>query len=493
MQKGFKIASLYLIVTLFIAVSLYLVVEKSVYLMYALPILLVVLMLYFFSYDKVLFLIAFLTPLSINLEGLGLNIGLSLSVPVEPLLFGVLFFFIAKLLYEKNFDNKIARHPISIVIYIMLIWILITTITSELPLVSAKYLLSRIWFVIPAYFVCAKLFKDPKNINKFVWLYIAALIIVVVYTTINHALNGFSGNSAHWVMTPFYNDHTAYGAALAIYLVLNTAFLFIPNIKPQIRLLIIISFAILCVAMVLSSCRAAWLSIIAVIGVLACVLLKIKFRFILTVVIVLVSMFFAFRHQIIDVMERNEQDSSNNFLEHVQSITNISTDASNLERLNRWSSALRLFEERPFFGWGPGTYQFVYAPYQLSVNKTIITTNFGDGGNAHSEYIGALAEMGVIGSLIVVLLIGVSVYRGLTTYKRAKNKESKILVLAATLAIISYFTHGVLNNFLDTDKLAIPVWSCLAIITVIDIYHSGKTNYYDSISEGLKDQQTLNQ
>jgi O-antigen ligase len=189
-------------------------------------------------------------------------------------------------------------------------------------------------------------------------------------------------------------------------------------------------------------------------------------------------------------MERNEQDSSSNFVEHIQSMTNISTDASNLERINRWSSALRLFQDRPFFGWGPGTYQFVYASYQLSMNKTVITTNYGDGGNAHSEYIGALAEMGVIGSLIVVLLVIVSVYKGLTTYKKAKNKESKILVLAATLAIISYFVHGVLNNFLDTDKLAIPVWSCLAIITVIDTYHSGKTNYYDSISES---RQALNQ
>ena len=126
----------------------------------------------------------------------------------------------------------------------------------------------------------------------------------------------------------------------------------------------------------------------------------------------------------------------------------------------------------------------------MSTNKTVITTNYGDGGNAHSEYIGALAEMGIFGSLIVILLVTVSVYKGLTTYKRAKNKESKILVLAATLAIISYFTHGVLNNFLDTDKLSIPVWSCLAIITVIDAYHSGKTNYYDPISE---DQQVPNQ
>ena len=486
MQKGIKIASLYCIVTLFVALSLFLVVEKSLYLMFALPILLGVLLLYIFSYDKVLFLIAFLTPLSINLEG----VGLSLSVPVEPLLFGVLFFFIAKLLYEKKFDNKIAYHPISIVIYLMFIWIIITTITSELPLVSIKYLLSRIWFIIPAYFVCAKLFKDPKNINKFVWFYIAGLIIVILYTIYNHALNGFSGKSSHWVMTPFYNDHTAYGAALAIYLVMNAAFIFMPNIKTSTRIIIALSFALLCVAMVLSSCRAAWLSIIAVIGVLICVLLKIKFKYIFTIIIAVVAIFFTFRHQIIDVMEQNEQDSSSNFLEHVQSMTNISTDASNLERINRWSSALRLFEERPFFGWGPGTYQFVYAPYQLSTNKTAITTNYGDGGNAHSEYIGALAEMGVIGSFLVILLVVVSVYKGLTTYKKAKNKESKIIVLAATLAIISYFVHGVLNNFLDTDKLAIPVWSCLAIITVIDTYHSGKTNYYDSISEY---RQALNQ
>ena len=329
-----------------------------------------------------------------------------------------------------------------------------------------------------------------ENINKFVWLYIAGLIIVIIYTTINHAIHGFSGNSAHWVMTPFYNDHTAYGAALAIYLVFGAAFIFMPNIKTSRRVIIIICFAILCLGMVLSACRAAWLSIVAVIGVLLCVLLRIKFKYILTIVIALVALFFTFRHQIIDVMERNEQDSSNNLLEHVQSITNISTDASNLERLNRWSSALRLFEERPFFGWGPGTYQFVYAPYQLSMNKTIITTNYGDGGNAHSEYIGALAEMGVIGSLIVVLLVIVSVYKGLTVYRKAKNKESKILVLAATLAIISYFVHGVLNNFLDTDKLAIPVWSCLAIITVIDTYHSGKTNFRDTVTE---DQQVLNQ
>lgn len=488
MSKNLKIASLYLIATLFVALGLFFVVKKDMYIMFALPILIGVLLLYVFSLDKVLFLIAFLTPLSINIESL--DVGVALSMPVEPLLFGVLFLFIAKLLYEKKFDIQIALHPITLVIYLSFIWIIITSITSELPLVSIKYFISRLWFVIPSYFLCAVLFKEAKNIDKFIWLYIAGLIIVVIYSSINHAIHGFTGNTAHWVMKPFYNDHTAYGAAIAIYLVFSAFYLLLPTKKKSTKVLIVISFLILVMAMVLSSCRAAWLSMIAVIGVLVCVLLKIKFKYIFTTALIVIGLFFTFQHQIIDAMEQNDQDSSSNLIEHVRSITNITTDASNLERINRWKAAFRLFEERPFFGWGPGTYQFVYAPYQLSSTKTIISTNYGDAGNAHSEYIGALAEMGVIGSLIVVLLVVVSVYTGLKTYRKTRNKKFRFLVLASTLAVISYFTHGVLNNFLDTDKLAVPIWSCLAIITVIDIYHSGKTNFDDSINS---DQQDLNQ
>lgn len=488
MSKNLKIATLYLITILFIVISLYFVVKKSIYLIFALPLVIGILLLYVFSLDKILFLIAFLTPLSITIQDL--NIGIALSLPVEPLLFGVLFLFIAKIIYEKKFDLKIASHPISIIIYLMFIWMIITTITSEIPLVSIKYTLSRLWFIIPSYFLCTILFKDVKNINKFIWLYIGGLLIVVIYTTINHIINGFSSDAAHWVMTPFYNDHTAYGAVLSIYLILSVAYIFMPNIKHSKKLFIVLTSVVLCTAVILSYCRAAWVSIIFTVCVLIFVLLKIKFRYIFIGTALLIGLFFTFQHQIFDVMERNKQDASNNFIENIQSISNISTDASNLERINRWTSAIRLFEERPVFGWGPGTYQFVYAPYQLSKNKTIISTNAGDKGNAHSEYIGALSEMGVMGSLLIIILVITVIYKGLMTYKKAKNKESKILVLGTTLAIISYFTHGILNNFLDTDKLAVPIWSCLAIITIIDIYHADKINFYDPISS---DQQALNQ
>ena len=88
--------------------------------------------------------------------------------------------------------------------------------------------------------------------------------------------------------------------------------------------------------------------------------------------------------------------------------------------------------------------------------------------------------------LLVFLLVGIMVYRGLNTYKKARNKESRILTLATTLALISYFVHGLLNNFLDTDKLSVPVWGLMAIIVVMDVYYADR----DQIDIPLEDEKT---
>ena len=100
-----------------------------------------------------------------------------------------------------------------------------------------------------------------------------------------------------------------------------------------------------------------------------------------------------FQNNLITTLSTNDQDSSDNLVEHFSSLSNITTDASNMERINRWKCALKMFKEKPILGWGPSTYQFNYAPYQISSDKTIISTNFGDGGNAHSEYLGILSEL----------------------------------------------------------------------------------------------------
>jgi len=222
-----KIIWVYIITALFLVVNFYLILEKNAYWFFLLPVVLVILIYYLISLDKIILFITFLTPFAVelrNMEG-----GLGLSLPTEPLMFGVLILFIGNLIFEQRYDKRISNHPISYIIYLMLFWMFFTSTTSELPLVSFKYLLSRLWFVIPFYFVAAIMFKNISNIKKFLWLYMIALCGVIIYTLIIHSQYGFEEEAGHWVMSPFYNDHTAYGAALAMFLPVALGFMLYPK------------------------------------------------------------------------------------------------------------------------------------------------------------------------------------------------------------------------------------------------------------------------
>ena len=457
---------------------MYLIVQKDIYWSLLLPIVLIILFFYIFSLDVIVLLIVFLTPLAINIRDFDLGVGISL--PTEPLMFGVLIIFILKIFYEGGYSAKILKHPVTIAILFNLIWILFTSITSEMPIVSFKYLISRLWFVIPFYFVGVIIFKKYSNIKLFSWLYVIPFLLVIGYTIYNHALKGFDEESGHWVMTPFYNDHTAYGAILALFIPVFLGFFLNSQYKRTYRLFSLVTFIILTIAIILSYSRAAWISLAVALIVYIIILLKIKFRWIFLTIAIIIGSFFTFQNEILDTLERNKQDSSADFVEHIQSISNINTNASNLERINRWQSAIRMFKERPVFGWGPGTYQFFYAPYQLSREKTIISTNAGDMGNAHSEYIGPLSEMGILGMLSIIAIIVLVIITALKTYKNAENREVKFLSLITLLGLITYFAHGFLNNFLDTDKASVPVWGFIAMIVALNIYHAKKSKKLSS-------------
>jgi putative inorganic carbon (hco3(-)) transporter len=452
----------------FIAANAYLFLHDQMWGL-AIPFVLLLLILYIFSLDNVLLLITFLTPLAVNIKDSEFGIGISL--PSEPLMFGVMLLFILKLLHERFYDHKIMKHPVTIAILVNLVWLFITCFTSEIPIVSIKFMVARLWFVIPFYFAGILLFTDLKNIKKFQWLYVIPLMLVIFYTLYNHSTFGFDKPHSNMVMKPFYNDHTAYGAIIAMFLPVFTGFTLSSSFKRSYRILALIVLAILVTGIIFSYSRAAWISVAAALGVFLLIRFRIRFYWIMFALIIGVGLFFMFRFQFLDKLEKNKQDSSTDFVEHVQSISNISSDASNLERINRWAAAIRLFEERPIFGWGPGTYQFVYAPYQRAKEKTIISTNYGDMGNAHSEYIGPMSESGILGMVTFLGIVVTVIISGIRVYRRAKNNEIRILSLVMVLGLITYYVHGVMNNFLDTDKASVPFWAFTAVIVALDLYH----------------------
>jgi putative inorganic carbon (HCO3(-)) transporter len=447
----------YLFSFAFIWLNAWLMVKKDTILGCLIPFALAVILTAILSYDKLIWLVIAIAPLSIPLKEIVYGLPFDMFIPTEPLMFGILLLFVLS--------------PISIVIYIYLGWMAFTSITSSLPLVSFKFWLSRMWYVVIFFFLLSYLFKQQKNIEKFIWLFFVPFVPVVFYTLTRHYLVGFSDDkAAHWVMGPFFNDHTSYGAVLAMLIPFLFAFSFSTWLTKRQRFWASVVLIIVLIAEVMSFSRAAWLSLIISFGVWCIVKLRIKFSTLIITVGSLLIFILLFQETIVQKLERNSTDSSNNLMDHITSAYNISTDASNLERINRWQCAIAMFTEKPILGWGPGTYAMKYAPYQLTSQRTIISTNSGDGGNAHSEYLGALSESGILGMLSFILIIIFVIYTALNSYHKTKDKRIRTLLLASVLSLISYYAHGFLNYFLDFDKAAIPFWGFTAIIVTLSIY-----------------------
>ncbi len=473
----------------YMAINMFLTV-KNIYLFNVLPVLLLLVYLAFTRLDIVYFIIVACTPVSIPLIEYFRSSPIDFYIPTEPMLFGVMIIVLYKLAKEEFIDRRIINHPVSLAILFNLFWIFLTSITSSMPLVSFKFLLARIWFLTSFYLLAIYLFRNPANYPKMVWAYTIPLLIVIFYAINRHMMWGLNDKqAAHVVANPFYRDHTSYGAVLAMVLFGYAGINIKKNQSLLKKLLIGTIFAIILIALLLSYTRAAWISVVIGLGIMLTTYLKIKFRYLAIIGVLVIGTIYNNRVSIIHKLEKNKQDSSANITEHIQSVTNIATDASNLERLNRWAAALRMYQERPVFGWGPGTYMFKYAPFQHSSQKTVISTNFGNLGNAHSEYIGPLAESGFMGMLSFILIAVVSIITSFRVYHKVEEKRLKIAVLTSMLAFISYLIHGLLNNFLDTDKASSLFWGFIAFSVSLDIYYQPNRKESLFLSPGEKEKQ----
>ncbi|MBO7100626.1 MAG: O-antigen ligase family protein [Bacteroidales bacterium] len=470
-QKNKGLLAALLLTVLFIVGEALVMYWKGGFLMALIPLALLVVWLFYVRFETGLLLMALLTPFAVNVALLP---GTELSMPVEPMmiLFTLMFFF--RVLVARNYDLRILRHPVSLLLLASLAWWVVTSCTSRLPLVSFKYLLARLWFVVPFYFAAVQIFRNHTRIRQFYWAYAIGLGIVILIAT-SKTLGNFSDlQTLHRVMRPFYNDHTAYGCAIALLLPASVHFIFSHSHRGWRRVLTLLLFAGLCVGLFFSYCRAAWISVLAAIGVYVLIRMGMKVKWMVLLFGLGVGVFFIYQNDVLYKLGKNKQDSSYDLAGQVKSISNISTDASNLERLNRWASAVRLWKESPIVGVGPGTYQFLYASYQKSYQLSVISTNAGNLGNAHSEYIGPMTEQGLPGVLLVAALFLATFATGVRVYRTAKDPAVARTTLAFTLSLLTYYVHGVFNNFLDTDKLSVPFWAFTAAVVALDLYSEKK-------------------
>jgi putative inorganic carbon (hco3(-)) transporter len=456
------------VVSLLFLLASVLLIEKGGELLWVIPPVLLVTLLAFIAIDRFLMLLLFLVPLSVQLIFIIPDSPVDIFLPTELMLAIILVLMAFKLLSGKEINRKLLLHPVSIVTFCLLTWSFITSLSGTMPIVSLKSFITKLWFIAGFYILASELFSKPERITKYFIAYIAGMVPVIIYYLMRMKEAGiFNQKAAYQAIRPFFNDHTSFGAALAF--CIPVIYLLVRRESSKIyRTGLFILLLVFTAALVFSYSRAAWLSIGVAALVTLALALRISGRTIILMIaggaiIVMVSW-----SDLISMVQKNRQDSSDNLKNHLQSIANIRSDASNLERVNRWNAAMRMFKERPLLGWGPATYQFQYAPFQKADEKTIISTNYGEGGNAHSEYLGSLVDSGIPGLLFYLLLLIMSIRKGIILWTTHPDRQTRNIALALVAGLVTYTVHGALNNFLDTDKISALFWGMIAAIVAID-------------------------
>jgi hypothetical protein len=136
LTEKLKISIVYFVTAAFVLLNSYLI-YKELYVGILIPLAAIMLLLYIFNLESVLFLAVLATPLSVDMGDY--DLGVSISVPGEPLLIGIFLFLLLKILLEGGVERRLLKHPVSIAIIINLTWMLITSFSSVLPVVSFIY------------------------------------------------------------------------------------------------------------------------------------------------------------------------------------------------------------------------------------------------------------------------------------------------------------------------------------------------------------------
>ncbi len=402
----------------------------------------------------------------------------ALTVPSDLIAVGFSLLFILKAPSYKEDLQKIFSHPITITITLYFLWMIITSIFAEKPIVAFKFTLNTYWYLSTYFFWTILFLKDNKK-DFYSWLYIIAIPIclVVFFTMYKHGLKGFSKQASYYIMRPFYKEHTAYAASIAVFVPIYYILAIYGNFKKWIKIAFFIAFTILILGVITSFTRGAWLGVLVAFATFWALKFWGFTRVIIPFSLPFIAGFMVFFGADVFFSFSNTGNATNQGLtKHIKSIINLRTDESNKERINRWVAARGMLEDRPMTGYGPGNYAMTYAPFQQYEFMTSISTFKGDGGTAHSEFFLAASEMGYLGLILVIIWFSTTIIKGFQAVLRAQDNENRYLYMAALTGLMTYFVHAFFNNFLDQDKVAIPVYFCMAMIVALDTFYKNHSH-----------------
>lgn len=424
---------------------------------------------------------AILIPFSIEVELPG---GLGTDLPTEPIMWVITGLTVIYISYYHQRLNMVSwLHPLSLFLLTHTAWIGFTAITSELPIVSLKFFLAKLWYIIPFYFFFLLVMTRKNDIQRFFKITIWFTFIAIVYVMIRHGVTGFLFKEINTAVRPIFRNHVSYAALLGA-LFPYVFFLFRKNNRITITGGFLIT--VFLIAIYFSYTRAIMGAI--VIGGVVYFIIKWKWSRSAIIASLMVSLlasaYLLHNNRYLDYAPNYEKTIAHYKFDNLIEATYKMEDISTMERFYRWVAGVEMIKTHPVLGFGPGTFYFFYKNYTVNQFQTYVSDNPEKSG-IHNYYLMTFVEQGIIGFFLILTILCAAIIYGEKVYHLCQKKSDKRLIIAAVISLVMVAVIQIINDLLEIDKVGPIFFISLAIIVSYHLQFGAFTK--TTLSESSKD------
>lgn len=413
------------------------------------------------------YLLLFTLPLSFEYS---FSPSLGTDLPDEPLMIGLMLVtFVYIIRNPEALPTGFGAHSIMLALAAHIFWIFITCFTSVNLTVSVKIFLSKLWYTSVFSVMSALVIRTKEDLKKMFWCVYIPLTILIIQAIVRHGLAGFPFDEVNKAMTPFFRNHVNYAAMISIFLPL--IFMAKRWYEPGsgTRRLLNFSIVLYIVAIYLSYTRTCYIAVLAIAPFIFILKRRlIKPSLVLTgVLVVMLFAYLAHNNNYLKFAPEFETTIYHDDLGDHLASTFEGKDVSSMERVYRWVAIAHMFQERPIFGFGAGNFFPYYQRYTVTSFQTYISDN-EERSTAHNYFLLLLAEQGIIGVLLFVLLTAVFFIAAERVYFKLQNTEDKHILLWLTVMVAMVYVNLLLSDLLEADKVGPFFFMGLALVVSLD-------------------------
>ena len=425
------------------------------------------------DYKKIYYLLFTSIPISVEFF---ISNTLATDLPAEPIIVSLMFVWFFLLLTQKNIiSKKILTNNLIGFVFLHLAWMGITMIFATDILISFKFLLAKSWYVIVFVFLTILIIKTLDDFKILFWLMFIPSIFGIVHAMINHSASNFAFETINFCVVPFFRNHVDYASFLVLFL----PFLWVADKWYKkgslIRLFIDMNKILFIVAIYFSYTRAAWVAIIAMIAFYYVM----KFRMLLPAILMSLSIVIIFGSYML--YENKYLDYAPDFRktiyhdelgDHLSSTYKLE-DLSTAERFYRWVSAVKMIQDRPMLGFGPGNFFTNYKKYTVSKFTTWVSGNPERSG-VHNYFLKMAVDQGIIGLFIFILFTAAVLLKCQKVYHNGVDEEQRNWIKGIALSLVAIYVSLFFSDLIETHKVGSIFFLNIALLIGIDLSQQKK-------------------